>query len=335
MNRILLKYNIVSIVPFEETYFFKTGLPKNIDMSQELLEFNYSKYSPFIESKIISKAEDKSLMLWFYEKKYDSKILIPESYLLYTVLKEEKKDCIYIIKGEKTKILIIRDNILVSTYVSDNYDDTMLAVAMNQYQISQKKIIDNEEYKKIYQAGLKQLTILEILKWNKNSFDSKSALVFSVNKYAYYIAAVLAVSVTVNMAHINYLDKRINELENIYLEKKNSTMEIKESTRQYNKSVERVEEFIDKELVYSNSVYLLEKLYTILEKNDSAVFYNIEFIGGKVILRIKTDSNPVKYLNRISAIKEFSSVIISNTNKHKKDTAIVTYDIVLKSLKDI
>jgi len=335
MYKILSKYNIITVVPFEETFFYTTELPKNIKFSQDLIKFNYLKYSPYKNPSILNIVQDKKLLIWYQKEKVNSSIVIPESYVLYKELCKNTQDAIYIIKDNLIKILVIKNTVLLSSFVIDNIDEDIIKLTMDEFQISKIVNIETQEYMSLKTKALAGLSIKDFLLFNQLKLDRKTLMKTFVNKASYPIAALTVFSMFVSYMNSNILESEINELNNIYTAEKIKNKEIKKYIKKHNSQVKIWKEFVSKELVFVGPIILLDNIYEIFKEGEKAYLMSISINATKMNIKIQTDLNPVEFLNRLNEIKYFSRVVIQNTRKPRNNLPIISYDIDVKMIKDL
>lgn len=335
MSNILLKYNFIKIIPFEDTFFYTSTLPKNLRFSQDLLKLNYSKYSPFEDPNILSSFKNEQLMIWFYKIPVKESVIIPESYILFNELKKQNKDAVYILNDDIVKILVIKKNKLLAIFTLDSLDETILNLSMDEYQISNKINIEKKEFNQIYKEALNNLTLREIYQWNQLSLDTKSISKKLVSKVSYPLSALVLFTILVNYIHNSNLKNDIKILKDKYFIVKNKNNDLRADIKQHNKDMEQWEEFIYKELIYPDSISLLNSIYSIFKEDEVVTINSMTINSGKMILRLETDLSPILFLNRLNNIIYFSQVVIGNTHKPKKGLKSITYNLDVKLLKDM
>lgn len=335
MYEILSKYNFITIIPFDETFFYASTLPKKVKFTKELVHLNYSKYSPYKNSNIINYIDSDYLMLWFYEKEISSTIIIPESYLVFKELKSNQKDSIYIIQDDNIKIIIIKNNKLINAFSLDTIDEVTIKLTMDEYQIFQKDEITQNEYKDILQKAKKSLNIKDFYKFNNLELDRKTLLNNFVEKVSYPIAILIIFTIFISYLHENMLKSDIKNLKATYSLEKDKNRDIKSYIKKHNKEVKKWRGFALKELVYVEPVSILNSIYSIFEEKEKAYLVDVSISENKVLIKIQTDINPIVFLNRLNEINCFSRVIIQNTHKPRDAMKIISYDIEVKMLKDI
>ena len=335
MYRILSKYNLITILPFQDTYFHASALHKNIKLSNDLLRLNYLKHSPFTNPNIITFTQEKSLMIWFYKQEVNTTIVIPESYLLFKELKDTHTNAIYVIHDEIVKVLIIKESRLVSAFTLAVLDESAIAISMDEFQISKRVDMDSSEYAKLKTNALASLRFKDLYQFNQLDLDKKTLLNRFVDYASYPLAGLIAFAILVSYAQESVLNAEIENLKESYEIEKSKNTEVKEYIKEHNANVKKWKGFVSKELVYVGPIVLLESLYGIFKEEENAHLVDVTINANKMSIKLTTDKSPVVFLNRLNEIKYFSSVIIQNTYKPRDSMKIITYDIEIKTLKDV
>ncbi len=335
MYKILSKYNFITILPFEDTFFYTTTLPKKIKFSKELIELNYLKYSPYSSSNIINRVDSQHLMLWYFKERVDSAVIIPESYLLYEELKKNREDAVYIVNDTIVKIIVIKESKLLSAFTLDNLDEMVINLTMDEFQVFKRVEVDKESYNKLTENSLNELSLKEVFKFNQLSLDRKDLLKVAVDKLSYPLSLLVLLAMLVSYTQTALLKSEIEDLKESYKSKKDENREIKKYVKEHNKEVKKWKEFIKKELRYIGPITILDALYTIFKDDEKAYLTSVFINENRLQIRIQTDINPVEFLNRLNKIDYFSNVVIQNTHKPRNKMKITSYDITLKMMKDI
>lgn len=334
MINLLLKYNFIDVLPLNKTYYYISNIPANIKLTDELLHLNYSKFSPYKNSKILSKSLNEKLMLWFYEPYEEKKIVIPEGYLLFLELNKNKKNAIYIIENEIYHILAIKDNSLINSFSSKKISDYALASIIEENNINEIVKISKEEYKEIYKNSLNKLTYSELLQWNNLQVD-KSFFIRKIEENTYSILFLFILLIGSSYLHTLYLENNVKELKKEYLLLKEKNEPIKNEIIKYNQKVKKLEKFIDKELSFPSIDFILKEIYNSIDevKSENTILKSIHIVEEKVKIQVETELNPTIFLNKLNNKSEFSHVFIINTHKPKKAKPIITYEIILSPQK--
>jgi len=335
MYKFLIKYDFLFIIPFEETYFYTTLLPKKVKFSREILKLNYLKFSPYQETYITHILQKNLLYLWFYEKKRTQKILIPESYLAYKILKEKNENTLYIINDKPLKVLIIDNGKLVSTFTMDTYSELTITLSMEEFQISHKVEISQEEYSALITQSLQSLKIKELIAFNQLTLDKKTLLNNIIENFTYPFVTLVLLSMIVSYTQTLYLKTQIDELKSVYKEKKELNKDKKQALKKHNKEIKKYKKFIKKELQFIGPITLMDALYTVFKNDDTAYLTLFRLRENILEIRIQTNMNPILFLNRLNTLKYFKSVVIKNTYKPRNSMKIVTYEIEVKKIEEL
>ena len=280
---------------------------------------------------------NKQLLLWFYPKNDDIKsiIVIPESYILFKELQKRDEDAIYVIEDDLIKIIIIKNGIIVSTFVLKNYDENILSLSLNEHGLSKKIDITKDEYLKLLTTSKNNINSSDLYKFLQIDTDIKALFKSLVDIATYPIVVLIFFAMMVSYVQGVMLSSDIENLKENYIVQKQKNSEIKQKIKKHNQKVKKYEKFIDEELTFIGPIALLNSIYTVFEDGDKASIHSVTVNNTRVVLQIDTDENPIKYLNRLNQIKYFKDVVIKNTRKRKKRVATITYDIEVKSLKEL
>lgn len=333
MKSSLIKYNLVKIIPFEDTFYHCETLPKEVHLKEELLKLNYIKYAPFSAANLLHALDGKHLMLWFYKTKLQAKSIIPESYMLFKELKKQNKDAVYIIKGTIYKILVIKNHKLLGAYTLKELDLDILRLNLAEYQVKTEVYIEEHEYAKLYKTAKERLTLNDIYRFHQLSFSSKGILQRTINATAYPLSMLLFFYMALNYTHGIYLENIIEQKKIEYVDAKDKNSNIKKQISKHNKDVKKWTEFITDELIYPDSIAILKSLYSIKQEDEEVIFRDLSISGSKVTLKLATNMNPVIFLNRLSSISYFDRVIIGTIHKPRDGKKVIAYEIEIKALE--
>ncbi len=334
MFNALKKYNFITVLPFEDTYLYVTTLPQKIKLSKELISINYLKHSPYQNPHIVSLIEQKQLSLWFYKHNKQENIVIPESYLAYKELNKNNEDALYITEDSPHKLIIIKNSTLLDAFTLEDIDQTTINLTLNEHNLTKTTKISKQQYKNILEISQKNISLKEIYSFSQLDFDQKDIFQNILNATAYPISALVVFAMLVSYTQGAFLSSQVQKLTKTYKTEKSKNKEIKSYINQHNKTVKRYKTFIDKELLYTGPIILLHSIYDIFKDGDKAYIGSIAIHANSMKLQLKTDENPIKYLNRLSQIKYFKQVIIQSTRKPTRGIKTITYTMEIKLLKD-
>ncbi|MEA2019442.1 MAG: hypothetical protein U9N59_13470 [Campylobacterota bacterium] len=334
MYKILLKYNFIKIIPFSDTFFYTVTLSKSIKFTKELVNLNYTRHSPFKSTNIIYQTIRNKLMLWYYEDSIDSTIIVPESYLLFKELQKQKKDAIYIIDNTKFKVLVIKSGELLDSFTMEKYDDNIINLAVQQYQVVNKIDIQKDEYQNLYNHALSNLTLKELYKWQHIDLDIKTVATNIMSSISYPVSVLLLAIVLTNYFHSNSLNSEIEVLKEKYVTQRDKNINIKKDIKSYHKDIKKLNRFIDEELQFQDAISLTNNIYDIIKEDEKTIINSIGISNGRMTVRLQTNLNPIVYLNRLNDSKSLLNVVIRNTRKIKDDLKIITYTIDIQPLKE-
>jgi len=334
MFNTLLKYKIITILPFENSFYYTSALSNKIRLSKELISINYSKYSPFINPNQVHLFRDNQLFLWFYAYNIKSPIIIPESYLAYSELKKKNEDAIYIIHDTIYKILVIKDSILKSIFTLESLDENILHLSMDEYKISKKTYVSQKEYRTIIKKSQKFLKYKDFFVFSQFDLDRKLVGKYFIEKFSYPLAVLVVFAIMVSYIQGKTLQLQIEKLKKEYQIEKQKNNSIKKYISKHNKEVKLYKKFVKSELKFVEPMALLEEVYNIFDEGDKSYINIFRINGTNLELHVKMNENPIKYLNKLNKIKNFKKVILKRTIKPTKGFKTIIYDIEVKLLQD-
>ena len=333
MRKLLFKYKFIRILPFDDAFYYSTYVPKNVKFTKALIELNYLKYSPFKNPFIVDCIQNDNVMLWYSKNKIEAPFIVPESYFLFMELKKQKKNAIYILKDTILKTLVIKDSKLLSAFVLDTIDENILDLSLEEYQVKETIYLDKMEYTKLYQDAQKNLSFQDMFKFRQFDFEIKSIFKKTFEYLAYPIAGLIMFAIILNFIHGKMLHKDLNKLQKNYTTIKSHNQKTLKAINEHNQKIHLWQDFIDKELIYPDSKQILDLVYTIFKTKENVSLVSLSASNGKMTLMLKTNMNPVIFLNRLSKISYFHRVIIAQTYKSPNSLPVVVYNIDINTLR--
>jgi len=334
MYKIVLKYNLVEILSFEDTFLYTTSLPKKVKFSKELLRFNYLKHSPFINSDLLHLFQDKELYIWFSKKKIDAKFAIPESYLAYKILSKTIKETICIIYDDIIKIVIIKDSKLFNAFTVKNLDETTLLIMKEEFQLENIVEIDKAKYKGLITSAKESLSLKELYDFNQFEFERNKIIENIVDTLSYPISFLILFAIFVNYMQGYIVKDDISELKKIYLEKKENNRELKRMIKEHNFEVKEYKNFTKREFLFYDGYEILNQLYSIIDSKE----FNIKFVAVTGdILRVQFEAgkiDAIQVLDKLNKIKILDNVVLKNSYKPRRSKkSIFIYTAKIQTIK--
>lgn len=316
---ILLKF--IDILPFEDSFFFKKSFKKKVKLSNELIRLNYKKYSPYKNPFFTSIIEDKNLYIWFYERKFDSKIIIPEAYLFFNFFKEKNQNSFILIEGYNVFFtLIIKNGILVNTYVSNDKNENLIAIEMNNYRIYSYKEIEKKDYIRQRKELIENIEFQELYKWSNFDFDKEKFLPKLINSIAYPLSFFLVFKMGLEIYHMKSIEKKLDKVEAKYTKIKIKTDDIREQINIENNKIEKWKNFVATELPYGDIVSTFVNISKAF-KEEKFIFISFSILGSRVKIDMESNEDFIKGLNILSKIKNLKDITIKYNNRNKNKVA--------------
>lgn len=328
----LVHNHILTFSSMEESFYKYKKLDKRIKLEQNILELNYLKESPFPfdQTTIVSISNEDNLSLWFYKK--DGRKFFPEALLLFRFLIKKYSNGLFIFKGTVTKIVIIKDEQLISSFVKERL--TVLETKLIKEEFSLKNsdthIFENQEYLEVIEESFSSIRFLDILQVLNISIDIKSLLNRGLILFSLplLIASILLLF-SLGSYHFYIKDKH-NKLYERYQSKQKNISKIKEELSLYESSTE-VFTALEKEFFYSNKVVAL---FTITEqvKEENITLSYIRMNEEYIEFEVRTaDIEKIPFFTeKLFSFGIFSSVKNSSTQNLPHGQVKATMQAILK-----
>lgn len=318
----------ITLLSFEDGFFFKVVFEKKIKLTDTLISLNYKKYSPYKNPFFIKTMENKNLYIWFYKREIFSKIIIPEAYLFFTFLKESHPNSFFLIEGDDGyHVLIIQNRLLMNSYGLMEKDKNLISMEMVKYGLDSYQEIDKKEYLKVKEEALSNIGVQELYQWSSIDIDKEKLLPTLINSLAYPLAFLLFFIMGVELYHVNTVEKRLKKVKETYSEVKIKNDDIREKINIRNAKVEKWVTFIHDELPYIDTLAIFEKISKVFT-NEKFIFIQLSIVGSKIKIEMESKEDFVKGLNLLGTIKELKSVTIKHNNRNRNR---VSYEAIMIS----
>lgn len=318
--------SFIHLLPVEETFFFKTKFEKKIKLNKELIYLNYKKHAPYNNPFLTTLIEEKTLYIWFYQTELKSKLIIPESYLMFSFFKEKYPNTLILVESNPNYILIIKDNILVNTYVIDSAE-TIIEMEMSQYGLSDFKRISQEAYQQSKEEAFNSLGFKELYKWNTLSVDNSNMLPKVVDTVAYPLAFLFFFNMAIELYHLNEVEKKLQEVEAGYSQIKTKNDDIREKINSESLKEEKWRAFVQRELPYDDLISVFGKISKAFE-SEAFRFTSFSVVGSRVKIDMETKEDFIKGLNILNKIEGLENIALKHTDKKRNR---VSYEAMVVS----
>jgi len=318
----------ITILPFEESFFFKVVFEKKVKLTDTLISLNYKKYSPYKSSFFTKIMENQNLYIWFYEKEISSKIIVPEAYLLFNFFKASNPDTFFIMESYGSyNVLIIKNGILVNSYSLVEKDKNLISMEMSKYGLDIYKEISKDEYLESREKALNSIGIQELYKWSSIDIEKEKLLPSLINSIAYPLSFLLFFIMGVELYHLNKVEKSLEKVEEAYSVVKNQNDDIREKINNENAKIEKWITFIAEELPYVDTLSIFTKISKVFSEEEF-IFIHLSIVGSKVKIEMESKEDFVKGLNILGKIKELKNISIKNNNRSRNR---VSYEATIVS----
>ncbi|HHD81699.1 MAG TPA: hypothetical protein ENK94_00735 [Campylobacterales bacterium] len=321
LKKYFLTY-FVDILPVEKSFFFKTKFEKKIKLDKALIALNYKKNAPYDNPLLVTLLEEKNLYIWFYQTALKAKIIIPESYLMFSFYKTQYPNALLLIEAEESHyFMIIKDKTLLNSYVLDDPED-FIEMELAQHGLSSVVRIAKAEYLRDKTEALNALGFQDLYKWNSLTLEHENLLPKMVNSVAYPLAFLLFFTMSIELYHLNSVEKRLAEVEEQYQEAKVKNDDIREKINKKRAKVEKWTLFVQRELPYADlaTVFLnISKAF----KEKGFTFKSLSIVGSRIRIDMESKEDFIKGLNILNKIEGLENVSLKHTNKKR---ASVSYE---------
>lgn len=325
MRELLFKRSIVSVLKIEESFFKRVKLKEKIP--KELLKLNYERFSPFKQNHLRALHQNEILYLWFYPSKIEAKVVIPEAYILFHFFKRDKKNTIFVIESDVTKVLVVGDDEILESFYLRNFDAKILQATKERFGIENEIRLSAPNYQKVFAQALKEFPLGGYIKFMDVGIQKESLLKSAVDTLTYPLASLIAIYILLDLFQTSHLEKEVDRLKKEYQTLKQEREPIKKAMGEYETLKEELSLFKEKELNYFDSTYYLDSLYRAID-GKAVELVHVEIGSGKlkVVIDIKKNS-PVALLNALIDAGAFKEVAI--TNRARKGN-VTTYEARLR-----
>jgi len=316
----------IYILPIEESFFFKVKFQKKVKLTDELVNLNYKKNAPYKNPFFIKLMENQDLYIWFYEQSNNSKLIIPESYLLTEYYKERNPNALLRIETQNSYlIIIIKDSLLVNTYSLMEKDDNLIEIEMHKYTLSSWQDIKQDEYFKIKDKILKNLNFKDFYRWVEISADNSKILPQIVNNFAYPLSFLLFFMMSIEIYHSSKVESKLLITEESYMEAKNKNNEIREKINRENLKEKKWIDFVHRELPYANSLSIFMDISKAFE-GQAFTFRGFSVVGSKLKLDIETKEDFIVALKLLNKVKDLKQVELQYSNRKRN---VASYEVII------
>jgi len=315
----------------EESFFLFQKLDRDVSLSQELLQLNYLKLSPYPLEKtsLTAISEDKNLYLWFYNESTIRQV--PEALLLYRYFNKQYSDGIFIFKAEKDKAIVLKDNALVASFSKQHIADFDVKLALDKFYLDENEVryVEQSEYQDILGKSFEALKFKDVSQLLNISFDMSKVFQQAVS----FLALPLLIGATA-ISLLLFVYQSYNEIEyeqlfSVYKEKQNKTVEIKEEAEQYEEYNEVYENLSTEFSTGDKTVALFQIIKETKEQNLTLSFVRMN--DADITFEVRTNQTekiPV-YVKELFESGLFSDVKNTSTVKLKKSEVKVAMQATL------
>ena len=330
--QLLLKYDVLKVIPMQESFFKASLLTKKVKLSQELIQLNYTKISPIANPTILSYKEESTIYLWFVKKQQlNEQIIIPESFLLYKAL-QKRGEGVFVFDTVPKQVYVLKDKKLQAAFTSyEATDSPSLSIIKDEYDLKNLELLDANKYKKLLENELEKLSLKELFAFTQFKMDKENLKKFFVQKLTYPIVSLLFLYMFVTYVQGYMMQNKEDALTQEYQTLKTKNADVKNAIREHNRKVKKLEQFFKTEFEPVEPLKITYDLHKIVTSKDMATVTFLSVTNGNVKIKIKTNDDAIKYLKRFNAIGYLTNVVIDNTFKPRSGYKIHTFTMKIKA----
>jgi len=315
-----LFFNLIEIIPVEDTFFVVAEKPPDVWLSKEAIELNYKHLSPFKEGDMISYQTKEKVFIWFvrYPLVSEKKLFIPEGYLIFKRLKDYREAIGVYRKDELTAVSVVKDGSLLSQMVfRHEYLHEKMELLEKEYSLISPEIIE-------IAPSMLKISLKDILNFANFSFEKEKIL----ESFIEYLTVPLVFTFFFVTAFNVGLKKY---LENLKVEKQMELQNLKKKNKDVRELVYELQEkssfwkkFLKNEIKYPDFHFILGGFLKAVKKNKGYVNY-FEMNGNQISAWIGVRTGDTTVVNDLLQTGIFKSVkIVSSVKDRKKEG----YDIL-------
>ena len=326
----LFKKDIIKFLKIENSFFLYKKLDKKINLSKDIIKLNYLKESPFAEEEnsITSILSEKNLFLWFH--KGNQQRYLPEALLVYRQLLKEHQNVICIIEGDIEKIILIKEQILISSFSKRKITKNDILLLKEEYGIDKVITIPAHEYDDFLEKSYKFITIYDLLNILNIQIDFKS---LSTRLLMFMALPLLISSIAIGLlmgTYFYFLKEEENRLKEEFLKNKMNTLSIKNSVT--NNRDENIQfNLLSNEFKYYEKTTAISNIIQVTKDLNMTMYY-IKLHENKVdfIVRVKKQKDIPIYVKRLFKSECFVDVKNISSSKLRDDRVQITMTATLK-----
>jgi len=326
----LLSKKIIKLLKIENSFFLYKHLDKRLKLTKEVIYLNYYKESPYSinNSTIITIMNKNNLYLWFTKK--SNNYYLPETLILYRKIINKYSNIVVIFEDKVDKIIIIKDDILLSSFSKVNISEKDLLLIKHEYEISETIRFNKEEYLTYLDSSLEFLKISDIFNILNIELDIKKFLLGTVRYVAipFFVASIL-ISLMLGI-YLYSLEKEKNNIYDNYKSRQLSVMKIKTNIEEYKNKNELFKQ-LSKEFIYVDKTLVLSQIIKTASDVNATMFYlKINDNNVNFIIKVKKRKIIPLYIKELFKSGLFNDIKNLSSRKQKDNFIEVTIRAKLK-----
>lgn len=319
----LLKKNFITLVPVRECYFQSLIFKSDKKLSQKSILFNYQKRSPFSQSSLSYIQTKQHILLWFYDKKYRSFIILPEGYLHYRYFAKIHPNVIAII--ENKSMSVIKDGILHYQTAVTKPTEADISILRKQYSID-KVLYKTEVWYRKHLSAIQNQSLFPVLKHFTNREQLTTILKEKISALLFPLMVLVILMSALQYGVQTYLQEQYDKISTQKERSKKKTKKLFDAIAKHNKTRQEIQRYRQK--YEQSNIFVLQDLAKIVEEEKLKLYYTDY---SKRMLLIRGRSKEIEnFLGKLSKIKLIDSYKLTRQIKNREGKLEVAIEIYLK-----
>lgn len=233
-----------TVLPIDAGYFKRIPAEKKLTLSDELIDLNFRRFSPYPDADIIAMQTSGVLYLWYMPKSDVSDLVVPEALIFFESLIKEHTDVIARIRqADKDDFVVIKDKQLVASFSTLN-EQVVQSMKMK-YAIDRLVTIEPAGKREFLEESIRTFPLKRWVQLASRRIDVKSQVPLIADRMAYPAAAFATLLMLADVALTDYLKTSHQQVKQEYLEAKKLNDPIRERQNrrfEWNEKIHRLQE---------------------------------------------------------------------------------------------
>jgi len=310
---LLKKLDLIDILNIEDSYFKTLISKKSKKLSKDVLLFNYSEYSPYAKFDIYSNFDKGNINLWFTDKKQDTTVVLPESYILLNYLKKNDINGLVLFDTSPKKLLVIKDGTLKRQISKSSITPYEIELIKKEFAINDTYKYDKKEYENHLENAINNISFKDVIEFFSIEINFKNIFNLLIKKVSIPLSIFVTILLSIEVLNYAYVQEKLSSTKEQYKLLKLKTTELRDSIYEI-EDVSNKYVSLGKEL--ENNSRLIEIVESISEvlKEVNASFLFLKISDADFNLKVDTNQTSVVF-GKIVNLGYFDNLKIHSTIK--------------------